>query len=74
MKLFMWSDLSQAHQLEALARPEGLSDTSVYEAVSNIMAEVKTGGDKAVLELTAKFDGVKPVSYTHLTLPTIYSV
>ena len=62
MKLFMWSDLSQAHQLEALARPEGLSDISVYEAVSNIMAEVKTGGDKAVLELTTKFDGVTPAS------------
>ena len=62
MKLFMWSDLTPAHKLQALARPEGLSDTSVYEIVSNIMAEVKTGGDKAVSELTAKFDGVKPAS------------
>ena len=62
MRHFTWADLTQAHKLEALARPEGLSDISVYEAVSNIMAEVKTGGDKAVLELTAKFDGVKPAS------------
>ena len=62
MKHFTWSDLTEASKLKALARPEGLSDISVYEAVSNIMAKVKTGGDEAVSELTAKFDGVKPAS------------
>ena len=27
MKHFTWSDLTPAHKLQALARPEGLSDT-----------------------------------------------
>ena len=43
-------------------------------AEDQIVADVMT--DKATVELTSPVAGVvtAPVSYTHLTLPTIYSV
>ena len=39
------------------------------ETVRALLDEVRLGGDKSVRELT-----IRSVSYTHLTLPTIYSV
>ena len=60
MNRYVWTDLTQAQQDEALARPEGLSDPKVYKAVVDILAAVKSGGDKAVMDFTAKFDGVTP--------------
>ena len=59
MKTFIWKDMDEAARQEALSRPVGLSDPALIESVQNIMSAVKTGGDKAVLDYTAKFDGVK---------------
>lgn len=58
MQTYQWSDLSPSERREALARPAGLSDISLMTSVSDIMARVKDGGDTAILEYTAKFDGV----------------
>ena len=62
MKQFTWTDLTESEKLIAVSRPEGLSDPSIATAVKQIMATVKSGGDKAVSEFTAKFDGMAPSS------------
>ena len=38
----------------------------------NPLGEIMTNSDGAITN--SPVDGVRPVSYTHLTLPTIYSV
>ena len=58
MKSFIWTDMDEAAREDALARPAGLSDPALIDTVREIMAAVKARGDKAVLEFTAKFDGV----------------
>ena len=58
MKRFIWSNLDVAARTAAIARPKGISDASVVEAVKNIMATVKAGGDDALRDYTARFDGV----------------
>lgn len=58
MKTFIWTDLDEATQAEALSRPAGLSDPALIKSVRDIMDDVKSGGDKAVLGFTDKFDGV----------------
>ena len=57
MKTLNWTDLSESEQEAALARPSALSDTKLIEDVRYIMQDVKNGGDQAVLDYTAKFDG-----------------
>ena len=69
MKTFIWTDLDDAAQKEALSRPTGLSDPALINAVREIMSSVKAGGDKAVLDFTDKFDGVK---LTKLRIPDEY--
>jgi len=59
MKTFIWTDMDEEARKNALSRPVGLSDPELIASVRNIMEAVKTGGDKAVLDFTAKFDGVK---------------
>ena len=58
MKTFIWTDMDEAARTNALSRPKGLSDPVLITSVRSIMDTVKTGGDKAVLNYTAKFDGV----------------
>ena len=58
MQTFIWTDMDDKTRKNALARPAGLSDPALMTSVRDIMDAVKTGGDKAVLEYTAKFDGV----------------
>ena len=55
------------------------NNNRINKIVEEILQEVKFYGDIAVEKYTKKFDGFDPfpmqaVSYTHLTLPTIYSV
>lgn len=58
MKTLVWNDLSPPQQEAALARPAALSDSKLTDNVRYIMQDVKNGGDQAVLDYTAKFDGV----------------
>lgn len=59
MERFYWSDLSEEMRQSALARPAAIADDSLVSSVRDIMAGVKAGGDKAIIDYTAKFDGVK---------------
>jgi len=69
MKQFKWTDLTESEKKDSLTRPEGLSDPAVYKTVMNIMSKVKSGGDKAVSDFTAKFDGI---SSANLRVPPEY--
>lgn len=51
--------MDDAARQDALARPAGLSDPALIKTVREIMADVKSGGDKSVLDYTSKFDGVQ---------------
>lgn len=59
MKVFDWISLSETERNAALARPDAMSDPALIANVATIMAAVKDGGDQAILDYTAKFDGVK---------------
>ena len=59
MKSFIWTDLDEEARKDALSRPAGLSDPDLTKSVRDIMDTVKSGGDKAVLDFTEKFDCVK---------------
>lgn len=58
MKRFDWISLTTAERKAALARPSGIMDASIMDAVRNIMADVKARGDAALRDYTRKFDGV----------------
>ena len=58
MKRFIWKNLNPAEKTDALARPQGLTDPALLKSVVQIMTQIKSGGDKALLKLTKKFDGV----------------
>ncbi|MGZ8667269.1 MAG: histidinol dehydrogenase [Solirubrobacterales bacterium] len=48
--------------LAARLRPDAAAGTSVTTDVAEIVAAVRDGGDRAVLELGERFDGVRPQS------------
>ncbi|WP_299879483.1 histidinol dehydrogenase [uncultured Cocleimonas sp.] len=45
------------------------SDHSVIETVNGILADVKSNGDKAVIEYTNKFDRMQATSFAELEIP-----
>lgn len=53
-----WSLLDETAQQAALARPAIADNATLSEQVANILNLVKTQGDKALYDLTAKFDGI----------------
>ena len=53
-----WNQLSAKKQLEALERPAIAESGLLTQQVDNILNSVKHKGDKALVELTEKFDGV----------------
>lgn len=55
-------------QLEALLAWDAVSDTSVTDTVKNILAQVKTEGDQAVLEFSRRFDRVEAHSMADLEI------
>lgn len=58
MQTLIWSDLNKKARDAALTRPVEMVGDSLTDSVRAIMAQVKIGGDSAIRELTAKFDGV----------------
>jgi len=58
MKTYSYSDLTQAERQEICARPR-IDFSSIMDTVEPIVESVRTEGDKAVKELTAKFDRVE---------------
>ncbi len=56
MKTVIWDKLSKDEKRDVLSRPSGLTDDKILSSVSDIMADVKTRGDVAVLDYTRRFD------------------
>ncbi|EJG0409089.1 histidinol dehydrogenase [Vibrio parahaemolyticus] len=62
MRTVVWQSLSEEQQDAILERPAIAEGANITAAVADVIAKVRTQGDAALLELTEKFDGVKPES------------
>ncbi len=52
-------------ELDTLVRFEAGQDPSIDGVVAAIIADVRKRGDEAVLEYTARFDGIKASPFQH---------
>ncbi|EGR1556011.1 histidinol dehydrogenase [Vibrio parahaemolyticus] len=62
MRTVVWQSLSEEQQDAILERPAIAEGANIAAAVADVIAKVRTQGDAALLELTEKFDRVKPES------------
>jgi histidinol dehydrogenase len=62
MKPLVWKSLSAAQQAAALQRPAQKAQKRTAVAVAGIIALVRKGGDRALKQITARFDGAKLTS------------
>lgn len=62
MRTVVWQSLSEEQQESILQRPAITEGANITAAVSQVIAKVRAEGDAALLELTEKFDRVKPDS------------
>lgn len=63
-EIINWQLLDQQTQQSVLARPAIAESALLSQQVTNILNKVKADGDKGLLELTEKFDGIKLRSLT----------
>jgi histidinol dehydrogenase len=63
------SDAGFQAELEKLLAWEEVSDDQVFSTVSEILSSVRTQGDAAVLDLTARFDGLQVEDMSELEMP-----
>ena len=59
METLNWNNLSATEQQQALTRPAISASNEIKSAVENIVKFVQQEGDKALFELTEKFDKIK---------------
>ena len=59
-----------ADRLTRLLQVDGATDAAIDNTVAGILADVKTRGDAAVLEYTARFDRLEVATMAQLDLPT----
>ena len=59
MQTICWSDLTTDEQHALLQRPAADDDIARYEAVAEIIKQVRQMGDEAIRALTARFDDVE---------------
>jgi histidinol dehydrogenase len=57
-QIINWQTLSLQEQKNALARPAIANNALLSTQVNNILAQVKSKGDQALLDFTEKFDGI----------------
>lgn len=62
MKTVVWQSLSEEQQESLLERPAITEGANITAIVADVIDNVRRRGDDALLELTEKFDGVKPES------------
>ncbi|HAS6776495.1 TPA: histidinol dehydrogenase [Vibrio parahaemolyticus] len=62
MRTVVWQSLREEQQDAILERPAIAEGANITAAVADVIAKVRTQGDAALLELTEKFDRVKPES------------
>lgn len=60
MRTVTWQTLSDEQQNAVLQRPAITEGANITAAVSAVVNQVKNEGDKALIALTEKFDGVRP--------------
>ncbi len=58
MNTVIWNQLNTADQARALDRAPQSRDPRVAQAVADILADVHSRGDKALMELTKRLDGI----------------
>ncbi len=62
MRMVVWQHLSQSQQESVLERPAITEGANITAAVTEVINQVRSEGDKALLDLTEKFDRVRPES------------
>ncbi|WED25577.1 histidinol dehydrogenase [Vibrio sp. DW001] len=62
MKTVVWQSLSESQQDSVLERPAIAEGANITATVQGVIKKVRSEGDKALVELTQKFDGVTPAS------------
>ncbi|NIY83818.1 histidinol dehydrogenase [Vibrio hepatarius] len=62
MRTVVWQSLSESQQDSILERPAIAEGANITAAVAEVIAKVRNDGDAALLELTEKFDRVRPDS------------
>ncbi|MCG9627659.1 histidinol dehydrogenase [Vibrio mediterranei] len=62
MRTVVWQSLSQSQQESILERPAITEGANITSAVLAVIEQVRSEGDKALLDLTEKFDRVRPDS------------
>ncbi len=62
MKTVVWQSLSESQQRSVLERPAITEGANITAAVEQVIAKVRLEGDKALSELTKRFDGISPAS------------
>lgn len=62
MRTVVWQSLSESQQDSILERPAIAEGANITAAVSDVIAKVRNDGDAALMDLTEKFDGVRPDS------------
>ena len=62
-------DADFQQQLDALLAWESVSDANVQQTVREILADVRTRGDAALVDYTAKFDRLTVSSFAELEIP-----
>ncbi|EOK5726590.1 histidinol dehydrogenase, partial [Vibrio vulnificus] len=62
MRTVVWQSLSEMQQDAILERPAITEGANITAAVAEVIAKVRAEGDAALIELTEKFDRVKPES------------
>ncbi|GGP53358.1 histidinol dehydrogenase [Shewanella saliphila] len=68
MQILDWASLSTAEQQQTLARSPLIGDASVEQGVRDIIEQVSSQGDAALINFNKRFDGVE---LTELTLTAV---
>ena len=59
MQTCKWSALDARQRRAVLQRPAVADDARVREGTASIVSEVRSGGDRALFRLTARYDGAE---------------
>ena len=70
MQTFVWNNLNTVEKQQTLTRPAISASNEIKSAVENIVKFVQQDGDKALFELTEKFDSECQAQYHCLSRST----
>ncbi|MDG2288390.1 MAG: histidinol dehydrogenase, partial [Woeseiaceae bacterium] len=58
LQISSWEDLNAKQQSALLKRPQASQDVSIRAKAVEIIGAVRTNGDRALFELTQKYEGI----------------